>query len=389
MYRGREHHTMDRRTFLKAASVAVAAGPGLAFGAENAGAAAASVKADGIAPVYRTLGRTGLKIAVVGMGALEVKEAAIFQAGFDRGVNLVDTARAYLDGKSEKLVGEALEGYRDKVHVATKIMAGTQPDMERAIQQSFEALKMDSVDLFSLHRINSADDVNNKVYRAIFGDLRKRGKARFIGVSAHENEAVVLNAVADDPEKFWDTALVTYNFKSDAKVKAAIARAAEAGVGVIAMKTQAGGYETKEFGDISPHQAALKWVLQDPHVTAAIPGMVNLAQLMENLAVMGMKLSRADAALLEQYGRAIAPYYCHRCGTCRPTCPAGVRISEVNRSLMYAEGYRNLELARAAYREIPAGASASVCGNCARCAARCPHGINIGDRMRRARELLA
>ena len=107
--------------------------------------------------------------------------------------------------------------------------------------------------------------------------LKEQGKVRFFGVTTHTNQAEVLQALVDDKDKFFDTALVGYNFKSPPEVKGAIARAADAKIGIIAMKTQAGGYATEALGPISPHQAALKWALKDPHVTAAIPGMRNLA----------------------------------------------------------------------------------------------------------------
>ncbi len=185
--------------------------------------------------------------------------------------------------------------------------------------------------------------------------------------------------------------MTVYNFKSDPSLKEAIARAAKAGVGIIAMKTQAGGYETKELGDISPHQAALKWVLQDLNVAAAIPSMVDLDQIKENTQVMHMdlKLSQVDRRILERYGQAIAPYYCHRCGGCAATCPQGVDIPTVNRCLMYAEGYRDLDLARTTYAELPRTVSAAACANCSTCVAQCARGITIAQQMRRAQALFA
>ena len=67
----------------------------------------------------------------------------------------------------------------------------------------------------------------------------------------------------------------------------------------------------------------------------------------------------------------------------------GVEISTINRSLMYAEGYRNHELALSTYREIPAPVSALACFDCSECVARCVNGLNIRAKMERARELLA
>jgi predicted aldo/keto reductase-like oxidoreductase len=212
---------------------------------------------------------------------------------------------------------------------------------------------------------------------------------RFCGVTTHKNEVEVLNALVDDPDRFFDTCLVKYNFKSDMEVSVAIDRAAAAGIGIIAMKTQAGGYDTSGLGRISPHQAALKWVLRNPKITTAIPGMKDLTQLREDIAVMGMPFTYADERRLDRYAEAIAPFYCTFCGSCEAGCPRGVEISTVNRALMYAEGgYRDLSLARATYAELPRQATAAACVDCAGCAARCVNGLNIHAKMDRARGVL-
>jgi predicted aldo/keto reductase-like oxidoreductase len=119
--------------------------------------------------------------------------------------------------------------------------------------------------------------------------------------------------------------------------------------------------------------------------------MENVQQLQENTAVMGMKLALTDAdrEILARYDRATAGLYCHRCGACTGSCPAGVEIPVINRSLMYAEGYRNLELARATYAGLPKEASAAACGNCSTCTAHCIHGLDVAERMERARMLFA
>jgi predicted aldo/keto reductase-like oxidoreductase len=209
-------------------------------------------------------------------------------------------------------------------------------------------------------------------------------------VTTHKNEVAVLNALVDDKDRFFDTCLVKYNFESPREVGEAIARAAKAGIGIIAMKTQAGGYGTEALGKISPHQAALKWALQNPNVTMAIPGMKDLAQLREDIAVMGMPFQYADERILRKYHTVIAGFYCDLCGTCEGTCPRGVAISTVNRALMYAEGaYKDRRLAVSTYRELPPSASADACLGCPACVATCAKGLNIEAKMERARHLLA
>jgi predicted aldo/keto reductase-like oxidoreductase len=121
----------------------------------------------------------------------------------------------------------------------------------------------------------------------------------------------------------------------------------------------------------------------------AIPGMKDIAQLKEDIAVMGMRFQYADERILQRYSAAVQPYYCHLCGRCEATCPRGVEISTVNRSLMYAEGYRSPDLALSTYRELPLAASAAACLDCAECVAQCANGLKIAAKMKRARQLLA
>jgi len=378
---------LSRRRFLALAAGTAGAG---ALAASTATTSFAQTASETSIPlVYRTLGRTGLKITVVSYGAFKTTEQSVIEAAFDMGINFVDTARHYVEGQNEILVGRALKGYRDKVHVCTKVWLDTIEKMRLSLDESLAAMKIDYVDVFMLHKVESKDHVNNPEYRDLLVNAKKQGKAKFLGVSTHQNEIEVINAVIDDPDKLYDTILVAYNFQSSPELKAAIARAAQAGIGILVMKTQAGGYQTKELGDVSPHQAALKWVFQDKNITAAIPSMTDFAQLQEDVAVMGkLEMTQADRDTLDQYARAIAPYHCRRCGSCEGTCPMGVDIQAVNRCMMYAEGYRDIVLARSTYGEIRENGGLGLCGNCSQCTARCRHGLDLPQRLSLARETL-
>lgn len=385
MNRNRLTSCIDRRTFLKLGPAGLAA---LAGGMPAIGGAEEVAAHPDL--VYRTLGRTGLKITTVSLGAMRTSEPAVMQAAFDRGVNYVDTARGYMDGKNEGIVGQAIKGRRDKVYVATKFSApGNREAVLKSVETSLKALDTDYIDVYQLHMPAPKDAVRSET-KEVLAELKKQGKIRFAGVTTHSEQVAVIDAVIADPDKFYDMVLVAYNFKSPPEHKQAIARAATAGLGVIAMKTQQGGYETKELGDISPHQAALKWVLQDTNIHAAVPAMVDLQQVQEDIDVMKqMKLSRAELQVLERYADAIKPYYCHRCGSCKDTCPKGVDMQTVNRCLMYAEGYRDMALARETYAGLAARVSPAACTDCTTCTARCAKGLDLEERLSKARILFA
>ena len=391
MHKGKRLAGWNRREFLKAsllgATSALVGGNAFAGAVRNFASSEPFIYP---APAYRTLGRTGLKITVVSFGAMLTPEPEVMKIAFDRGVNYVDTARRYMGGKNEEIVGQALKGRRDKVYVATKTQPASRSkeDIIKDVETSLKALETDYIDVIQLHNLTDKERVFFPETREALVRLKEQGKVRFFGVTTHKNQPEVLNALADDRDRFFDTALVAYNFKSDKEVTEAIARVAKADIGILAMKTQAGGYATEAMGPISPHQAALKWALQNSNITAAIPGMKDLAQLKEDISVMGMPFRSADERILRRYSAAVQPYYCHLCGKCEETCPVGVEIGTINRSLMYSEGYNSHELALSTYREIPLSASATACLDCSGCVARCVHGLDISSKMEKARKLL-
>jgi predicted aldo/keto reductase-like oxidoreductase len=370
---------MSRRAFLKAGMAA------LSF--SLAGADRLLYASAGPAtPVYRTLGRTGLRITAVGYGTDLASEPEVIRAGVDMGINYLDTARTYIRGRGEEIVSRAIEGLRDKVYIATKTHGTTKEAVFRDAQASLKSLRTDHVDVLFLHGLTDPERALDPDIREALAKLKEQGKVRFLGVSAHTNQAEVVDGIVNDPDRFFDVVFLAYNFKSDPSVKQAIARAAKAGLGVLAMKTMTGGYEIGVRRPIGPHQAALKWVLQDANVSAAVAGMKTVDEVKELTQVMGAKFTSADERALRRYSRAIDPYYCRLCGRCEKTCPKGVGISTVNRALMYAEGYRDRVLAEIAFREASA---ASACLDCKECVARCANGLNIAKNMRRALRLFA
>ncbi|MGA2526685.1 MAG: aldo/keto reductase [Smithellaceae bacterium] len=381
---------MNRREFLKAGLIGTTA---TLIGTSDLAHALQYAAAEPVVfptPVYRTLGRTGLKITVVSFGAMLTPEAEVMEVAFDHGINYVDTARRYMGGKNEEIVGRALKSRRDRVYLATKIQPASlsKEAIFKDVETSLKALETDYIDVIQLHNLTDRVRIFDPEIREALVRLKEQGKVRFCGVTTHTNQVQVLNALMEDKDRFFDTALVGYNFKSDNDLKEAIAKAAQKKIGIIAMKTQAGGYVTDALGPISPHRAALKWALQDKNVTAAIPGMRDLTELREDMGVMGLKLSYFDELILQRYGAAVSPYYCHFCGKCESTCPNGVAISTINRCIMYAEAYKNMELSRATYREVPVIASASKCLDCQTCVARCINRLDIPAKMARARKIL-
>ncbi len=149
---------------------------------------------------YRRLGRTGLKVSPLCLGAMMFGErgnpdhadcARIIHRALDAGLNFIDTANVYSDGESERIVGEALRGRRDAVVLATKVhgsmgkgpndQGNSRVHIMREVENSLRRLGTDYIDLYQIHR-PERDTPIEETLRAL-DDLVHSGKVRYIGSS--------------------------------------------------------------------------------------------------------------------------------------------------------------------------------------------------------------
>jgi predicted aldo/keto reductase-like oxidoreductase len=345
--------------------------------------------------IYRTLGKTGLKLPVVSMGVMNSDNPNLVKAALDEGIVLVDTAWYYQFGRNEEMIGKVVKDRpRDSVVIATKVWeprniktglffenANSGTFIEK-FETSLKRLQMDYVDILHLHNVSRKESVTFEPFLNAMKKFKKEGKARFIGVSTHSNEPEVIRAVVDSKE--YDVVLTSYNFKQEHRreVEEAIDYAAKAGLGVIAMKTQGGIYWDKEKQFPINMKAALKWVLQNKNVHTTIPGFTAFDQIYLDLSVM------EDLTLTPQEKKDLEPpkdvlskagFYCQQCEKCLPQCPANLDIPALMRSYMYAYGYRNLACARETLELIDL--SSPACSRCSTCSVKCTMGFDIKDRI--------
>ncbi len=372
---------ITRRRFLKNATTA---GLVLGVGGIPAFARPAGEQKREAAIRYRKLGKTGLQMTILGYGAMRTSDPAVVRHALDLGINNFDTARRYMDGHNEEILAKAIGDQRKKVIITTKIPVGTSERMRADIEASLTALNTDYIDILLLHGLKRDDEVANEQWMEVLAAARQAGKIRFTGFSTHNNMAGVIRAAIKGG--FFDVVLAAYNFKCEPDLTKAIAEGAAAGLGLIAMKTQAGGYEDARMGTLNPHQAALKWALNDTNISCAIPAMVTFDQLNENFLVMAAPFGWNDRKTLDRYGRVINSRLCRFCTRCSAQCPAGVAISDIQRCLMYAEGYGDEALARTAYAELPSTVNLAACRRCAGCTVSCRNGVDIAANLQRARQ---
>jgi hypothetical protein len=273
------------------------------------------------------------------MGVMNCSDPAVLLRAFDLGINFYDTADCYMKGHNEEMVGKAFEGKRQKVMIQTKVHVHDEKKMRSYVERSLRRLRTDYIDVLVWHNHSSPEEVSDPKLFEFMSTMKKEGKVRFTGFSAHSHMASLLREAAKS--NFHDVALVSYNFTHSKDLKEALALAAKTGIGIVAMKTQAGGYKKEKMGGLTPHQAALKYVLMDPNVSCAVPGVRTIEQIEECTTVMGASLSKGDLNELKQYQSFLRGRICTMCGGCIGECPYGVLRSDLLRAVMYYDGYQN------------------------------------------------
>ena len=167
----------------------------------------------------------------------------------------------------------------------------------------------------------------------------------------------------------------------------AIAQASNAGIGVVAMKTQAGGYKKGKAEGVTPHQAALKYVLSDRNVATAVPGVTTLEQIDECAAVMGGAVTKGDLERLREHHAFLKGRICTLCGGCTGECPSGVPYGDYLRAMMYHDGYGRDELAKETLGAVLASQAVDSCAECPSCTITCRRGLDIRAEIERARHI--
>jgi uncharacterized protein len=381
----------SRRSFLVAGLAVPVVAEAKALVPQAAPAAPPALPSKPPAIRKRKLGKTGMEVTEVAFGCMITSDQSVIERAADLGVNLFDTARGYQGGNNERLVGAALKGRRDKVHISTKSTATTREDALAHLDESLKQLGTDHVDIWYLHGKSKAADLKDELLEAQ-QVAKQAGKIRFAGVSLHSGHAEVIPAAI---AKKLDVVLVTYNFTMADRNDALMQSLHDAGVGVVAMKVMAGGRgpEAVALRDKLAAQggllAALKWTLRKPFVHATIPSTTDMAQLDENLKAMGEPWSDADQQKLVARLERIRRDYCSMCGQCEGSCPKGLPVADLLRYLTYAEGYGQFALGREQFLSLPAALRDVRCSDCTSCPVHCPNGVQIVRRLGRAQDLFA
>jgi predicted aldo/keto reductase-like oxidoreductase len=342
--------------------------------------------------VYRTLGKTGIRVPVIGMGMLLSSNADLMRAAIDAGITHFDTTAGHPQQlRNEEMIGEVLKGrpresfiFGPKIHLPRNQITGlyekgaTEGEFLKKLEASLKRLKMDYVDILYHHDVSRKESALYEPVMKAMDKAKKEGKTGFLGLTTHMNVAEAVQAAADS--NFYEVVMAAYNFrqKDHLQIKAAIAKAANAGLGVVAIKVIRG--ELEEGEKPTNPRASLKWVLQDSNVHATIPGFSTFEEMNVDLSVMeDLSLTEAEKEDLKR-AATVAGFYCQGCSQCLKQCPARLPIPDLMRAYMYAYGYRQpaLALSLLASLDLPR----QVCEDCSSCPVICLNQWNVGAKVR-------
>jgi predicted aldo/keto reductase-like oxidoreductase len=315
-----------------------------------------------------TLGRTGITVNKNGFGALPIqrigKEAAVklVRKAYEAGITFFDTARWYTD--SEIKLGEAFEGMREKVYIATKTGAKTPEEFWEDLHTSLDNLKTDYIDIYQFHNpaFCPVPGDGSGLYEAM-SEAKKQGKVRHIGITNHRL-SVAREAVESG---LYETLQFPFCYLTGEKELALVEKCKDAEMGFIAMKALSGGLITNSA-------AAYAFQAQYDNVLP-IWGVQRESELeefisyIENPPVMTEELR----ALIKRDRAELAGEFCRGCGYCMP-CPVGIEINTCARmSLLLRRSPSETQLSAAGQAMMK---KIEDCLHCNKCKSKCPYNLD-------------
>jgi aryl-alcohol dehydrogenase-like predicted oxidoreductase len=328
---------------------------------------------------YRTLGHSGLKVSVLTMGTFTFGGTGPFamvgQQGvqdarrlvdlcIDAGINLFDTSNMYSNGLSEEILGEVLDGRRDRVLISSKarMRIGRGPNDEgasrfhliRECERSLKRLRTDHIDIYYIHEWDGTTPVEEKM--AALDTLVQQGKVRYVGCSNYSGWHIMKSLAVSDRDRRprFVTQQIHYTLEAREAEYELLPISVDQGLGVLVWSPlaagllsgkhrrgvatpegsrQAAGWTEPpirdlerlwnivdalvEIGDargVSAAQVVLAWLLQRPGVSSLVIGGRNEAQFRDNFAAVSLRLSDEERARLTAVSTIplIYPYWHQR-----------------------------------------------------------------------------
>ena len=348
----------------------------------------------------RKLGKTGLKVPCLSLGGNQdlMTNQIILRMAPLWGVTYWDTAHNYRGGNSELGIGKFLKKnpkVRKNLFIVTKASgAKTVQQVQQRFETSLKRMNTSYIDLYyGYHQCPDPALITNEL-KEWAKNAKKSGLIKYFGITTHQNTAKVLTAAAK--LEWLDVVMMPYNFRSieDKKLNAAIDACHKAGLGVIAMKTQARGPSTEsakikkltenlQKRGFNEAQVKIKIVLEDKRFNSACVGMWTVAELRQNVAAVldKTKLTREDKAVFSEYAQATCTGYCAGCANiCSAALPDVPYVNDIMRYLMYYNSYGDCDEAKRLFAQIPDGVKDKLLdADYTLAEARCPQHLPIRE----------
>ena len=315
-----------------------------------------------------TLGKTGITVSKNGFGALPIqrvsKETAVKMArkAYQAGITYFDTARWYTD--SEEKLGEAFDGIREKVYIATKTGASTAEAFWKDLETSLHNLRTDYIDVYQFHNppVCPKPGDGSGLYEAML-EAKAQGKVRHIGITNHRL-AVAQEAITSG---LYETLQFPFCYLSGEQELELVYQCQEADLGFIAMKALSGGLITNSA-------AAYAFLAQYENVLP-IWGVQRETELDEFISYMEQPPAMTDALaeLIARDRKELSGDFCRGCGYCMP-CPAGIEIHTCARmSLLIRRSPSKAQLTEQAQEMMK---KIEGCLHCGQCRGKCPYELD-------------
>ncbi len=315
-----------------------------------------------------TLGMTGITVNKNGFGALPMQRISreeavkLVRRAFEGGMDFFDTARFYTD--SEEKLGEALQGIREQVYIATKTGATTAEGFWADLQTSLGNLRTDYVDLYQFHNPSFCPlpGDGTGLYEAM-REAKAKGMIRHIGITNHRL-SVAQEAIDSG---LYETLQFPFCYLSGEKELALVRACKEKQMGFIAMKALSGGL-------ITDSAAAYAYLALYDNVLP-IWGVQRENELEEFISYIDNPPSMTEEirALIEKDRKELSGDFCRGCGYCMP-CPAGIEINTCARmSLLLRRAPWARQLTEEMQKEMK---KIESCLHCNQCRSKCPYELD-------------
>lgn len=314
------------------------------------------------------LGKTDLFVGRCGFGALPVQRVPMEDAvrllhkALAADIDFYDTARYYSD--SEEKLGRAFSHTRSKVVIATKTMASTRQEVLASLEISLKNLNTNYVDILQLHNPASLPDITDpQSSYAGLSEAKKKGLARFIGVTCHKRSNALVAAVSGN----YDTVQFPLSSLSSQEDLEVIAACKSSDCGLIAMKALSGGLIT--------NAATTFAFLRQYDNVLPIWGIQRESELDEFIAFEKKPpiLDETIMNLIKKDREELSGLFCRGCGYCMP-CPIGIEISWAARMMLLLRRAPSEHFLTDEWRKKMA--LINECTKCGQCKSKCPYGLD-------------